>query len=71
MLDFLLVLGQIPGTNFQITFYEYSLAILSMAAVVFRRQLWKLVLANKKQLTAYLRQKYWQHKQLKLPLQVG
>ena len=30
MLDFFLVLGQIPGTNFQITFNEIMIALLFM-----------------------------------------
>ncbi|MDB5160713.1 MAG: hypothetical protein JWO96_93 [Candidatus Saccharibacteria bacterium] len=30
MLEFLLVLGQIPGTNFQVTFAEVALAVYAL-----------------------------------------
>jgi hypothetical protein len=68
MLDFLLVLGQIPGTNFQITFYEYLLALLVVAVIALRRQLRRLAVAQKNNLVSYLRRKYWQHRQLSLRL---
>ncbi len=34
MLDFFLILGQIPGTNLQLTFSEFLLALLILAPVI-------------------------------------
>ncbi len=67
MLDFLLVLGRVPGTNFQITFNEIVIAAIAASCWYFRRQLRNLAIYEYKSLLAYSRQKYWQHKQLKLP----
>jgi hypothetical protein len=68
MLDFLLVLGQIPGTHFQITFYEYIVSVIVLACAVFRYQLRLLLTTQKMSLMIYLKQKYWQRKQLSLPV---
>jgi hypothetical protein len=35
MLDFFIVLGNVPGTNFFITFNEWLVAVLAMSAVWF------------------------------------
>jgi hypothetical protein len=68
MLDFLLVLGLIPGTNFQITFYEIILFSLAFASWVFRVQLKRYLLAKRQEALDFLRAKYWQWRQLSLPL---
>jgi hypothetical protein len=68
MLDFLLVLGLIPGTNFQITFYEIILFGLAVAGWVFRAQLKRYLLAKRQEALDFLRAKYWQWRQLSLPL---
>ena len=68
MLDFFLVLGLIPGTNFQITFNEI-VAVVSLAAIwYFRRQLRRQLVAQKQRLLVFWRLKYWQRKQLSLPV---
>jgi len=68
MLDFLLVLGLIPGTDFQITFYEIIIFCLAGAAWIFRAQLRLYLLVRKQQFIAYLKQKLWEHRQLSLPV---
>lgn len=68
MLDFLLVLGQIPGTNFQITFNEIVALVLAGGVWYFRSQLRNLAIREYKALLDYLKQRYWQHRQLKLPV---
>jgi len=68
MLDFLLVLGQIPGTHFQITFYELILFSLLLMAWLFRGQLRRLALAKKNQFITQLKLKLWQRRQLSLPV---
>lgn len=68
MLDFLLVLGQIPGTNFQITFYELIASGLFLAGWLFRMQLGRLAIAKKQQMIAWFKQKLWQRRQLSLPV---
>lgn len=68
MLDFLLVLGQIPGTDIQITFNEL-VVLASLAAIWhFRRQLRRLAAAKKRQLAVWLRLKHWHRRQLSLPM---
>ena len=68
MLDFLLVLGQVPGTGFQITFYELLAGTLIIAAWIFRAPLRRISYAKKQQLTAWLKLKLWQRRQLSLPV---
>jgi hypothetical protein len=68
VLDFFLVLGLIPGTNFQITFNEIVFVVALLAAWYFRRQLRRQLSLQKRRTIAYLRLKYWQHKQLSLPV---
>jgi hypothetical protein len=68
MLDFLLVLGQIPGTRFQITFYELIIFSLLFTAWLFRGQLHRLAAAKKNRFIAQLRLKLWQRRQLSLPV---
>jgi hypothetical protein len=68
MLDFLLVLGQIPGTNFQITFYELVFVSLVLIGWFFRGQLRRLAIAKKLQFIAWLKLKLWQRRQLSLPV---
>jgi hypothetical protein len=68
MLDFLLVLGQIPGTRLQITFYELILFSLAFTAWLFRAQLHRLAVAKKHQTIAQLKLKLWQRRQLSLPV---
>jgi hypothetical protein len=68
MLDFLLVLGLIPGTDFQITFYELITISLLLAGWLFRARLGRLAAAKKRQTGAWLRQKLWQRRQLSLPV---
>jgi hypothetical protein len=68
MLDFLLVLGLIPGTNFQITFYEYLIGVAVIAVIALRRQLRRLAIAQKNNIINYFKQKYWNYRQLKLPV---
>jgi hypothetical protein len=68
MLDFLLVLGQIPGTRLQITFYELIIFSLAFAAWLFRAPLGRLLIAKKHQLIAQLKLKLWQRRQLSLPV---
>jgi len=68
MLDFLLVLGQIPGTRLQITFYELIIFSLLFTAWLFRGQLYRLALARKNLLIAQLKLKLWQRRQLSLPV---
>ena len=68
MLDFLLVLGQIPGTNFQITFFELIAAILLALVYFLRHRLRALAKFQKKRILDYFRQKAWQRKQLSLPV---
>ena len=68
MLDFLLVLGQIPGTRLQITFYELIVFGLLFTAWLFRGQLYRLALAKENQLIAQLKFKLWQRRQLSLPV---
>jgi hypothetical protein len=66
MLDFLLVLGQIPGTNLQITFNEITIFTIAVLSWYFRRQLRALAIYEYKLFLAYLKQRYYQHRQLKL-----
>lgn len=69
MWDFLLVLGQVPGTDIQITFLELLLATaLAAAFLLYRKHLLKASTLNHliHQLLLYLRTKRGQ--QLKLPL---
>ncbi len=68
MLDFLLVLGQIPGTNFQITFYELIAGIILVLIYALRYRMLRLAISQKKRSINYLRQKSWQRKQLSLPV---
>ena len=68
MLDFLLVLGQIPGTNLQITFNEITIFITAVFIWYFRRQLRALAIREYKLSLAYLKHRYYQHLQLKLPV---
>jgi hypothetical protein len=68
MLDFLLVLGQIPGTRFQITFFEYLICVVILGGIIMRRRLRLVLIAQKNNFVAYLKLKYWQHKQLSLPV---
>jgi hypothetical protein len=68
MLDFLLVLGQIPGTDFQITFYEFIAGGLVIVSWLFRAQLRRLAIAKKQQASAWLKLKLWQRRQLSLPV---
>ena len=68
MLDFLLVLGQIPGTDLQITFNDYILLIMIGAAYYWRRQLRLWLIAKRLEFIIYLRLRYWAWKQLSLPL---
>lgn len=69
MLGFLLVLGQIPGTNFQITFSEL-LILLLLAIVIWEARRMNLHLKDVKKLPAYLKFHLLIRKgaQLKLPL---
>jgi len=68
VLDFLVVLGFIPGTNFQITFNELVIVTLVVLVWAYRRKLWQLAITQKHCLVAYLKQRYWQHRQLSLPV---
>jgi hypothetical protein len=68
MLDLLLVLGQVPGTNFQITFYEIVSFCTILTIWYFRRQLRRAFITAKDRLLAYLKQKAWQRRQLSLPV---
>jgi len=68
MLDFLLVLGRIPGTDLQITFYELIIFSLAFAAWVFRTRLHRLAVSKKNRLIAQLKLKLWQRRQLSLPV---
>lgn len=68
MLDFLLVLGQIPGTNFQITFNEIIALVLAGGVWYLRNQLKGLAIREYTAFLNYLKQHYWQHRQLKLPV---
>ena len=68
MLDFLLVLGQVPGTNFQITFYELVAiyALLPFLWLARKKLLHIDPCRTTRNLFVYLHSKKGQ--QLKLPL---
>jgi hypothetical protein len=68
MLDFLLVLGLIPGTDFQITFYELIGGVLVFAGWFFRAHMRRLAMTRKQQLYTWLKLKLWQRRQLSLPV---
>jgi hypothetical protein len=68
MLDFLLVLGLIPGTDFQITFYELVIISLVLIGWLFRAPWLRLAVTKKKRLINWFRLKLWQHRQLSLPV---
>jgi len=68
MLDFLLVLGQIPGTRFQITFYELIIFSLLFTGWLLRAPLGRLAIAKQKQFIVWLKLKLWQRRQLSLPV---
>ena len=68
MLDFLLVLGQIPGTHFQLTFYELITISLLLAAWLFRAPLRRMATAKRARVIAQLKLKLWQRRQLSLPV---
>jgi len=68
MLDFLLVLGLIPGTDFQVTFYELIAISLILIGWLFRTQLRRLAAVKKQQFISWFKLKLWQHRQLSLPV---
>lgn len=68
MLDFLLVLGQIPGTQFQITFYELAVVVWLGLAWLFRRQLLYYAVLKIKKIKDCLTRRMWQRRQLSLPV---
>lgn len=68
MLDFLLVLGQIPGTNFQITFTEFLVFCLLFIAWLYRYRLRKAAICYWKKTLKRAKQKMWARQQLSLPV---
>ena len=68
MLDFLLVLGQVPGTDVQITFNELVIGIILIAGWIFRRQLRRMVKRWSANLTSYWLKRSQQRRQLSLPV---
>lgn len=68
MLDFFLVLGLIPGTSFQITFWEIVIAGLLLLGFIFRARLRRSFLTYKPRLAMYFKQRLWLRRQLSLPL---
>jgi hypothetical protein len=68
MLDFLLVLGLIPGTDFQITFYELITISLVLIGWLFRAQLRRLIAAKRQLFMTWFKLKLWQRRQLSLPV---
>jgi len=68
MLDFLLVLGQIPGTNFQITFNEIVVILLLAAVYKFRRQISTLVKTRSKKLLNAAKQPIKRNQRLSLSI---
>jgi hypothetical protein len=68
MLDFLLVLGQIPGTNLQITFNEIAIFTAAVLSWYFRRQLRDLAIREYRMFITYIKLRYYLHRQLKLPV---
>jgi len=68
MLDLLLVLGQVPGTDFQITFYEFIIFWSTLGVWYFRRYLRRFAGRLAAKTATYLRQKAWQRRQLSLPV---
>jgi hypothetical protein len=68
MLDFLLVLGQIPGTPFQITFWEYSVFWSTLGVIVFRSELWVFAVNSKRNIIKFTIYHYWRRRQMRLKL---
>ncbi|OGL35649.1 hypothetical protein A3F65_01145 [Candidatus Saccharibacteria bacterium RIFCSPHIGHO2_12_FULL_47_16b] len=50
MLDFLLVLGQIPGTSIQLNFYQLCLLVILVVWLLYRQH-YRLVLAKTHELS--------------------
>lgn len=68
MLDFLLVLGQIPGTNLQITFNELVIGAALAAIWYFRRYIMRSVRTRAAKLAGTWHDRYWRRRQLSLPV---
>lgn len=68
MIDLLLVLGQIPGTDIRITFNQIVISLTLGFSLYFRRQLRRLVIFSAKRLAASIKLKLWRRRQLSLPV---
>lgn len=68
MIDLLLVLGQIPGTDIRITFNQIIISLALGLVLYFRRKLYRLAIHNAKRLTAYIKQKLQRRRQLRLSI---
>jgi hypothetical protein len=69
MLDFLLVLGQVPGTDFQITFTEIVFS-LGIGIVIYlkRRPVKRWLAKAKSKIKYYIIKRAQQRRQLSLPV---
>ncbi len=56
MFDFLLVLGQIPGTDIQITFNQIIITLSLGFVLYFRRQLQRISIYMLKRVTLFIKQ---------------
>jgi hypothetical protein len=62
------VLGLIPGTDLQITFYELITISLVLIGWLFRAQLRRLIAAKRQLFMTWFKLKLWQRRQLSLPV---
>jgi len=68
MLDFLLVLGRVPGTDLQITFNEIVIGLAMVSVWYFRRKIRRLLKSTADSFVSYRRHRAWRRRQLSLSI---